>query len=55
MKKSPKKSVQLTKSLQSIKDFFADKKPLRVTYSDKNGNVVTKLMKNSEMKKLRKK
>jgi hypothetical protein len=54
MKKSPKPSKQLTKSLQSLNDFFADKIPLRVTYTDKQGNVVTKMMKNSELKKIKK-
>jgi hypothetical protein len=53
--KNEKPNKKLSKSLQSINDFFANKKPLRVTYTDKQGNVVTKLMMNSEMKKLRKK
>lgn len=54
MKKSLKKSAQFTKNTQNLTDFFADKVALRVTYIDGNGNAVTKMMKNSEMKKLMK-
>lgn len=48
------RQTQITKSIQNMKDFFSNKKSMRVTYTDKDGNVVTKMMKHSEVKKMRK-
>lgn len=49
-----KKTKQLDKSLKSVDDFMKDKKKLKVTYIEKDtGNVITKWMYNSELKKLK--